>query len=96
MIYHSSLAVAGGTALQAGLGLSGQGLLIAAGLIVIGVAALMVVTGYTHPRWTGFAPGEEWESDPQAAAEKTERYALVYGVAFAVLGLLFLLAALLR
>jgi len=96
MIYHSSLAITGGVALQAGLGLSGQELLIAAGLIVIGAAALIVVTGYTHPRWTGFAPGEEWESDPDAAAEKSRRYALVYGVAFAVLGLVFLLAAVLR
>ncbi|PSP42601.1 hypothetical protein BRC69_02605 [Halobacteriales archaeon QH_6_66_25] len=83
-------------ALQAGPGLSGEQLLIAAGAVVIAAAALIVVTGYTRPRWTGFATGEEWDSDPTAATEKTERYALIYGVAFAVLGLLFLVAAVLR
>jgi sugar phosphate permease len=96
-MYHSSTVEMGHEALlQAGLGLSEQQLLVGTGLAVIVAALLMLYTGYNHPRWTGFAAGEEWETEPDAAAEKTKRYARIYGIVFVVLGLLFLLAAVLR
>jgi len=95
-MYHTTtVGIGRDPLLQAGLGLSRQ-LLGGTGLAVIAAALLILYTGYNLPRWTGFVAGKEWEADPDAAAEKTWRYARIYGAVFAFLGLLFLLAALVR
>jgi len=86
----------GGVPAQAALGLSERQLLLGTGVTVIVFAVLIIYTGYRHPRWTGFAPGEEWESQPEEAAAKARRYAIIYGAAFVVLGLVFVLAGLVR